>query len=171
MVSKGLLQEIDHGKVSFKNIDKNLLNKVYDKGNKYSIPKDYGVAGVVYDPVAVGGTIKTWQDFFDAGAKPGVSGKVQMAASAYDVIGPGVWLATGSNNFQNNRLMTGSADIFAGHQQTGSITPAGSGVSQHNILDYTAWRSAVDPSAALTARSSSSRLNGGSTSSANGYCP
>ena len=32
MVSKGLLQEIDHSKVSFKNIDKNLLNKVYDKG-------------------------------------------------------------------------------------------------------------------------------------------
>ena len=63
MVSKGLLQKLDHDKLSFKNIDKNLLNKVYDKGNQYSIPKDYGVAGVVYDPAAVGGTIKTWSDF------------------------------------------------------------------------------------------------------------
>ncbi len=71
MVSKGLIQEIDHDKIPFKYIDKKLLNKVYDKGNKYSIPKDYGVAGVVYDPTAVGGTIKTWSDFFDAAAKPG----------------------------------------------------------------------------------------------------
>ncbi len=109
MVSKGLLQEIDHSKVSFKNIDKNLLNKVYDKGNKYSIPKDYGVAGVVYDPAAVGGTIKTWQDFFDAAAKPGVSGKVQLAASAYDVIGPGIWADGGDWNSTDPKVIKAGA--------------------------------------------------------------
>ena len=110
MVSKGMLQKIDHEKVSFKNIDKKLLNKVYDKGNQYSIPKDYGVAGVVYDPTAVGGTIKTWSDFFDAAAKPEVAGKVQMAASAFDVIGPGIWADGGDWNTTNSKVIEAGAD-------------------------------------------------------------
>ena len=110
MASKGLIQELDHDKIPFKYIDKNLLNKVYDKGNKYSIPKDYGVAGVVYDPTAVGGTIKTWSDFFDAAAKPGVSGKVQMAASAYDVIGPGIWADGGDWNSTDPKVIKAGAD-------------------------------------------------------------
>jgi spermidine/putrescine transport system substrate-binding protein len=110
MASKGLIQELDHDKIPFKYIDKNLLNKVYDKGNKYSIPKDYGVAGVVYDPVAVGGTIKTWSDFFDAAAKSGVSGKVQLAASAYDVIGPGIWADGGDWNSTSSKVIKAGAD-------------------------------------------------------------
>lgn len=109
MVSKGLVQKLDHSRIPFKYIDKSLLNKVYDPGNVYSIPKDYGVSGVVYDPVAIGGKIKTWRDFFDAGAKPGVSGKVQMAASAYDVIGPGVWADGGDWNSTNPKVIEAGA--------------------------------------------------------------
>jgi spermidine/putrescine transport system substrate-binding protein len=109
MVSKGLLQKIDHSRVPFKNLDKSLLNKIYDKGNEYSIPKDYGVSGVTYDPAAVGGTIKTWKDFFDAGAKPGVSGKVQMAASAYDVIGPAIWADGGDWNSTDPKVIKAGA--------------------------------------------------------------
>jgi spermidine/putrescine transport system substrate-binding protein len=109
MVSKGLLQKIDHARVPFKNIDKSLLDKVYDKGNEYSIPKDYGVSGVTYDPAAIGGTIKTWKDFFDAGAKPGVSGKVQMAASAYDVIGPAIWADGGDWNSTDPKVIKAGA--------------------------------------------------------------
>jgi spermidine/putrescine transport system substrate-binding protein len=118
MVSKGLLQKIDHSRVPFKYLDKALLNKIYDKGNEYSIPKDYGVSGVTYDPVAVGGTIKTWKDFFDAGAKPGVSGKVQMAASAYDVIGPAIWADGGDWNSTDPKVIKAGAaraKAFAKH--------------------------------------------------------
>jgi spermidine/putrescine transport system substrate-binding protein len=110
MVSKGMLQEIDHDKLPFKYIDKSLLDKVYDKGNKYSIPKDYGVAGVVYDPAVVGGTIKTWSDFFDAAAKPAVKGKIQLAASAFDVIGPGIWADNGDWNTTSSKVITAGAE-------------------------------------------------------------
>jgi spermidine/putrescine transport system substrate-binding protein len=109
MVSKGLLQKIDHSRVPFKYLDKSLLNKIYDKGNEYSIPKDYGVSGVTYDPAAIGGDIKTWKDFFDAGAKPGVSGKVQMAASAYDVIGPAIWANGGDWNSTDPKVIKAGA--------------------------------------------------------------
>ena len=46
--------------------------------NDYAVPKDYGTIGVIWDPTVVGGQIKSWQDYLDAGAKPGVSGKVDL---------------------------------------------------------------------------------------------
>jgi len=91
MADKGLLQEIDHNRLNFASLDPSLLDRDYDPGNKYSIPKDWGVLGVVYDPEAVGAEIKTWQDFLDAGAKPGVSGKVRLSDSGWETIGMSLW--------------------------------------------------------------------------------
>jgi spermidine/putrescine transport system substrate-binding protein len=118
MAKKGLLAKLDHARIPFKYIDPALLNKVYDPHNVYSIPKDYGVSGVSYDPVAVGGTIKTWQDFLDAGAKPGVSGKVQLSTSAYDVLGPAIWAAGGDWNTTNKSVIEKAGAVmkdFAKH--------------------------------------------------------
>jgi spermidine/putrescine transport system substrate-binding protein len=89
-----------------------LLNKSYDPGNVYSVPKDYGTVGVVYDPVAVGGTIKTWQDFLDAGEKPGVSGKVQMSPSAWEVVGTPMWAADDDWNTQDTTTIKRAGAIM-----------------------------------------------------------
>jgi spermidine/putrescine transport system substrate-binding protein len=91
--AKGLVQPLDHSKIDFGSLDPSLLNKDYDPGNKYSIPKDWGLLGVIYDPEAVGGEIKTWQDFLDAGAKPAVTGKIRMTKSATETVGPALWIA------------------------------------------------------------------------------
>jgi spermidine/putrescine transport system substrate-binding protein len=93
LADKGLLLELDHSKIDLKALDQSLLNRDFDPGNKYSIPKDWGLLGVVYDPEAVGGEIKTWQDFFDAGAKPNVSGKVRLTKDAGETLGPALWTA------------------------------------------------------------------------------
>src|ERR1044072_441329 len=93
MADKNLLAELDHSKIDFSALDPALLNRDYDPGNKYSIPKDWGLLGVVYDPDAVGGEIKTWQDFFDAGAKPNVSGKVRLTKDAGETVGTALWIA------------------------------------------------------------------------------
>jgi spermidine/putrescine transport system substrate-binding protein len=98
MVSKGLLLKLDHSEIPFNTIDPNLLNKNYDPHNQYSIPKDWGVMGVVYDPAAVGGTIKTWSDFLNAGAKPGVTGKVGLSSSGWETIGAAIWAEGGDWN-------------------------------------------------------------------------
>jgi spermidine/putrescine transport system substrate-binding protein len=89
---KGLLQEIDHSKLNLASLDQDLLNRDYDPGNKYSIPKDWGLLGVVYDPEAVGGEIETWEDFFKAGEKPNVSGKIRLSDSGWETIGPELWV-------------------------------------------------------------------------------
>jgi spermidine/putrescine transport system substrate-binding protein len=59
LADENLLLPLDHGKINFAALDPALLNRDYDPGNKYSIPKDWGLLGVVYDPDAVGGEINT----------------------------------------------------------------------------------------------------------------
>jgi spermidine/putrescine transport system substrate-binding protein len=91
MAQKGMLQKLDQSKVPWQNIDKSLLGKVFDPNNEYSIPKDFGTSGVIYDPTAIGGDIVTWQDFIDAAQKPGISGKVRYSDDAQGGLGPGLW--------------------------------------------------------------------------------
>jgi spermidine/putrescine transport system substrate-binding protein len=120
MSQKGLLEELDHDRIPFNYIDSALTNKVFDPGNKYSIPKDYGAAGVLYDPAAVGGKIVSWQDFLDAGAKPGVSGKVSLNSS-YELIAIPLWAQGEDWNTTNTTLINQAADEmkeFAKHVQT-----------------------------------------------------
>ncbi len=101
MAHHGLLQKLDHCRIPLQYVSPALLNKVFDPGNVYSIPKDYGVLGVVYDPMAVGGTIKTWQDFLDAGDKKSVSGKVQLSDASWEVVAIPLWAADGDYNTQD----------------------------------------------------------------------
>jgi spermidine/putrescine transport system substrate-binding protein len=88
---RGLLQELDHSRLNLASLDPKLLNREYDPGNRYSIPKDWGLLGVLYDP-QVTGEIVTWEDFFKAGEKPGVSGKVRLSVSGWETIGPELWM-------------------------------------------------------------------------------
>jgi spermidine/putrescine transport system substrate-binding protein len=112
LANHGLLAKLDHTRIPLQYVSPALLNKVYDPGNVYSIPKDYGVEGVVYDPVAVGGTIKTWQDFLDAGDKPGVSGKVQLSTSAWEVVGIPMWAADEDWNTQDTATIKRAGEIM-----------------------------------------------------------
>jgi spermidine/putrescine transport system substrate-binding protein len=89
MAVKGLLQEIDHSKVPFANINPQLLNKSFDPHNKYSVPKDYGYNGVVYDSTVITKAPKTWMDVIDL-AKTTASGKFAMGID-YETISAGLW--------------------------------------------------------------------------------
>ena len=88
---RGLIQKIDHSRVQLGPLDHALLNRDYDPGNSYSIPKDWGVSGVIYDPAAVGGQIRTWQDFLEAATRPAVRGKVRLGESGWETVGIALW--------------------------------------------------------------------------------
>jgi spermidine/putrescine transport system substrate-binding protein len=112
MAHHGLLQKLDHSRIPLQYVSPALLNKVFDPGNMYSIPKDYGVLGVVYDPMAVGGKIKTWQDFLDAGDKKSVSGKVQLSDASWEVVAIPLWAADGDYNTQDTAKINHYGDIM-----------------------------------------------------------
>lgn len=50
---------------NFKNLDKNLTNLEFDKGNKYSVPYMWGDACIVYDTRKVKKEIKSFSDLWD----------------------------------------------------------------------------------------------------------
>ena len=92
MVAKGLLIPLDRSKLpNFKNLDPALLNYPWDRGNKYTIPKDFGTTGYIYDTSIVTRKMTTWLDFVKAAAMPAVSGRVSVLDDPDDVLGIALW--------------------------------------------------------------------------------
>jgi spermidine/putrescine transport system substrate-binding protein len=99
---RNLLLPLDKGRVPLQHVDKGLLAKMPPPVNDYAVPKDYGTIGVIWDPAAVGGQIKSWQDYLDAGAKPGVSGQVELTDVPDETLGIALW-ASGKSFVTKNR--------------------------------------------------------------------
>ena len=92
MVSKGLLQKLDKSKLpNLANVDDVYLDQPWDKGNEYSVCKDWGTTGIVYDKEAVKEPITGWADFLRVAALPGVSGRVSALAVPGDLTGIVFW--------------------------------------------------------------------------------
>jgi spermidine/putrescine transport system substrate-binding protein len=109
-----LLEKLDHDRLKLANLDPSLLNRDYDPHNTYSIPKDWGLLGVVYDPEATGGELKTWQDVFDAGAKPAVSGRIRFTSAAEETVGPALWVQGKDWNKATVADVNGTLDFLTG---------------------------------------------------------
>jgi spermidine/putrescine transport system permease protein len=70
LAKQNLIQPIDIKNISnFKNLDKNLINLDFDKGNKYSVPYMWGDACIVYDSRKVKKEIKGFSDLWDTSFK------------------------------------------------------------------------------------------------------
>ena len=93
MVAKGLLMKLDHSKLpNFSGLDPAMLNFPWDRGNQYSIPKDFGTTGYIYDKTIITRKMTSWQDFADAAKLPQVSGRVSLLDDPDDVIGIPLWI-------------------------------------------------------------------------------
>ena len=70
MATGGLLTELDHSKLpNMKNLTPKVVNTSFDPGNKYSVCKDWGSTGYVYDTTVVKRDLKSWADFLDCAQK------------------------------------------------------------------------------------------------------
>ncbi|MBB1486234.1 ABC transporter substrate-binding protein [Oceanospirillum sediminis] len=67
MAREGMLQPIDKTKLShFGNLNVDLLDKDYDKGNQYSVPYFWGSTAISYDADTLSeGEITSWKDLWD----------------------------------------------------------------------------------------------------------
>src|SRR6266496_3750172 len=92
MVAKGLLAPLDKSKLpNFANLEPTYLNQPWDPGNKYSVVKDWGSTGYVYDSSVYSGSPTDWAGFFEAAKAKGVSGKVTVLDAPGDVTGIVFW--------------------------------------------------------------------------------
>ena len=70
MVENDLLTELDHSKLpNMKNLSPAVLDTPFDPGNQYSVCKDWGSTGYVYDTTVIQRDLTSWADFWDAAQK------------------------------------------------------------------------------------------------------
>jgi spermidine/putrescine transport system substrate-binding protein len=91
MSSEKLLQPLDLSKIpNFSNLDPQYTKQSWDPDNKYSVCKDWGTTGWIYDTTVVKRDIKTWNDFLDVAQKE-ASGNLSVIDSAPDLTGIYFW--------------------------------------------------------------------------------
>nr|MBP6490156.1 extracellular solute-binding protein [Ilumatobacteraceae bacterium]MBP7890447.1 extracellular solute-binding protein [Ilumatobacteraceae bacterium]MBP8211832.1 extracellular solute-binding protein [Ilumatobacteraceae bacterium] len=96
MLEKGLLQKLDRSLLpNIVNVDPQYLGRDWDPTNEYSVCKDWGSTGWIYNKSVLTKEILTWQDFMDA-TKGEASGRVAWLDSSPNVVGPYFW-ANGIN--------------------------------------------------------------------------
>lgn len=84
MAREGMLMELDHSKLPvIAELDPNMLDKPYDKGNKYSLPQLLGAPGIAFNTNVYGdgSEFTSWGDLW----KPEFAGKIQLLDDAREV--------------------------------------------------------------------------------------
>ena len=90
LISRGLIQKIDKSKIpNYQYLSESFLGRDFDPENDYTIPKNWGSQGYVYDASVVTREMNTWTDFIDA-AMNEASGQVALLDDAL-AIAPLMW--------------------------------------------------------------------------------
>lgn len=97
MIQKGLLQKLDMSKIpNFVNVDPAYTSRDWDPNNEYSICKNWGSTGWMWNKTLTGvDSISTWQEFIDV-AMNQASGQTAVLDTAPNVAGMYFW-ANGIN--------------------------------------------------------------------------
>ena len=91
LAKAGMLEELDKTKIpNFSNLDPNYANQAWDPDNKYSVCKNWGTTGWIYDKTVVTTEIKTWADFIKV-AQTEASGKTSVLDTAPNLAGIYFW--------------------------------------------------------------------------------
>lgn len=111
LIDREALEQLDHDRVDWTNIDPSFLKQNYDPNDEYTVPKAYGTTGVLYDPEVIGGEVETWEDFLSYGSKDGIKGKVIFPPSAYHVVGIGLFVNGVDLNTQDEDEIKAAGDL------------------------------------------------------------
>jgi spermidine/putrescine transport system substrate-binding protein len=66
LIAEGLLLPLDHGAIpNLVNVDEDFLDLPFDRGNRYSVPYQWGTMGIGYHVGRVGREIDSWDDLFE----------------------------------------------------------------------------------------------------------
>jgi spermidine/putrescine transport system substrate-binding protein len=91
MAAKGLLEELDLSMIpNFSKLNPLYTNQSFDPGNKYTVCKDFGSTGWIYDNTIVKTPITSWSDFIKV-AQTEAAGQTSVLDAAPDVCGIYFW--------------------------------------------------------------------------------
>lgn len=88
--NRKLIQRIDKSRIpNIKHIDPRFLGREFDPDNEFTLPKNWGSQGFVYDANVITRPMETWEDFLEA-IKNEASGRVSLLDDAL-AIAPLFW--------------------------------------------------------------------------------
>lgn len=88
MLQLGLLKELDHANIpNLENLAERFRNTPYDPGNQYSVPYQWGTAGIGYDADAVEVPPTSLADLFDPEQAQRFAGQMSLLNDARETIG------------------------------------------------------------------------------------
>lgn len=91
IAAAGLLEQLDLSRIpNMSNVIPDYLDQPWDPGNTYSIPKDWGSTGFIYDTTVIKRDLKTWDDFVDA-MQNEASGKTSIIDAPNEISGLYAW--------------------------------------------------------------------------------
>jgi spermidine/putrescine transport system substrate-binding protein len=91
MVSLDLLEKVNLELIpNFENIEEIYRDQPWDPGNQYSVCKDWGSTGWIYDTTKVSATIETWNDFLEV-AQGEASGQTSVLDTPGNLTGIYFW--------------------------------------------------------------------------------
>jgi spermidine/putrescine transport system substrate-binding protein len=96
MVARGLLARLDHARIPHLANQEEWLVRMKngpqgDPDGAYTVVKDWGSTGFIYDTTVIDGELSGWADFVQAAARPGVSRRVSLLPSPAEVAGAVFW--------------------------------------------------------------------------------
>lgn len=115
MIELGLLEPLDLERlpnVTQYAVD-NLLDPVYDPGNRYSVPYMWGTTGLAYNTAQVAGPISDWDDIFDAA----YADRILLLDEIHEVLAIGLWI------LGRDPSTTDPADIEAARAKLSELMP------------------------------------------------
>ena len=91
MIEKGLIQKLDKSLIpNMVNVDPNYLAQAWDPTNEYSVCKNWGTTGYIYDTTKISKKMANWQDFLDV-CMGEASGNCAVIDAAPNYCGPWFW--------------------------------------------------------------------------------
>ena len=85
LASAGLLLPLDRAKLTnFSNLDPAYLGRDFDPENRWSVPKNSGTTGFVYDTTVIDRELTSWADFLDA-AQHEASGRTSLLEDPLEI--------------------------------------------------------------------------------------
>ena len=91
LLKNNYLMRLDHSRLpNLANLDAQVKNQYWDPTNQYSVPKDWGTTGFLYDTKVISRELKTWADFVDAMGKE-ASGKTSVLEESEQLVGLYFW--------------------------------------------------------------------------------
>jgi spermidine/putrescine transport system substrate-binding protein len=143
LAAGNLVEPLDHSKLpNLSNVDPMFLDLEWDKGNVYSVPKDWGTTGYVYDKTKISREMSTWQDFIDVGMGE-ASGRTSVLDDPSDVLGIYLWAKDIDWNTTDKAHLDACEDFmvnqFAKHIKAFDSFPGGEAIPQGQHALMQVW--------------------------------